>query len=140
MGEVLKKSPVVIVDALVLQDKQLAHVPGSDVTRNLYRPAAVIFIINFDYLQEKRNRRAFQPLGSGDTLSRRSCTTFVIVWTQSLQFGPRGTSEDSSRYLNNNTAASSVHSKHDPPCLRGLVSLQSGPKANKAQTRQTYHK
>lgn len=134
MREVLKKSPVVIIDALVLQDKQLAHVPGSDVTRNLYRPAAVIFIINFDYLQEKRNRRVCQPLSSGDTLSQHSCTTFVIVWTQSLQFGPCGTSEDSSRYLNNNkrnaanTTVSSLHPKQDLLCLRGLVSLQSGRK------------
>lgn len=57
MGEVLEKSPVVIIHALVLQDKQLAHVPGSDVSGNFYRSAAVVFIINFDYLQEKHNRK-----------------------------------------------------------------------------------
>lgn len=36
MGEVFKQSPVVIIDALVLEDKQLTHVLGSDVTLNLY--------------------------------------------------------------------------------------------------------
>lgn len=51
MREVLEQSPVVIVHTLVLQDKQLAHVPGSDVTRNLYRSAAVDFIVNFDNLR-----------------------------------------------------------------------------------------
>lgn len=53
VGEVFKKSPAVVVNAVVLQDKQLAYVPCSDVTGNLYSSASVIFIINFDYLQQK---------------------------------------------------------------------------------------
>lgn len=53
MGEVLKKSPAVVIDAVVLQDKQLAYVPCSDVTGNLYGSAGVVLIINFDYLQHK---------------------------------------------------------------------------------------
>lgn len=55
MGEVFKKSPAVVIDAVVLQDKQLAYVPGSDVTGNFYCSASVIFAINFDYLQKKQN-------------------------------------------------------------------------------------
>lgn len=79
MGEVLEKSPVVIIHALVLQDKQLAHVPGSDVTRNLYRSAAVVFIINFDYLQEKHNGRTCQRPSSGDTLFQHLVTGSVVA-------------------------------------------------------------
>lgn len=63
MGEVFKKSPAVVINAVVLQDKQLAYVPGSDVTGNLYCSAGVIFIINFDYLQQKHqinNRSTIQ--------------------------------------------------------------------------------
>lgn len=48
-----KKGPAVVINAMVLQDKQLAYVPGSDVTGNLHCPAGVIFIINFDYLKQK---------------------------------------------------------------------------------------
>lgn len=55
MGEVFKKSPAVVINAVVLQDKQLAYVPGSDVTGDLYCSASVIFTINFDYLQKKQN-------------------------------------------------------------------------------------
>lgn len=55
MGEMFKKCPAVVINAVVLQDKQLAYVPGSDVTGNLHCSASVIFIINFDYLQKKQN-------------------------------------------------------------------------------------
>ena len=53
MWEVFKKCPAVVIDAVILQDKQLAYIAGSDVTGNLYSSARVIFIINFDYLQQK---------------------------------------------------------------------------------------
>ena len=53
MREVLKQSPAVVIDAVVLQDEQLADVPGSDVTGNLDCSAGVIFTINFDYLQQE---------------------------------------------------------------------------------------
>lgn len=130
MGEVLKKSPVVIIDALVLQDKQLAHVPGSDVTRNLYRSAAVIFIINFDYLQEKRNRQPCQPLNSGDTLSQHSHTSFVIVWGHKVSSLTHVAPTKTCRDIHNdnerkatNTTVSSLHSRQDLLCRRGLVFL-----------------
>lgn len=45
-----KQIPAVVINAVVLQDKQLAYVPGSDVTGNLYCSAGVIFIVDFDYL------------------------------------------------------------------------------------------
>lgn len=54
MGEVFKKSPAVVINAVGLQDKQLANVPGSDVSRNLDCSARVIFIVNFNYLQQKQ--------------------------------------------------------------------------------------
>lgn len=69
MGDVFKESPVVIIDALVLQDKQLAHVPGGDVTGNFYRSAAVVLIVNFDHLREKNNGQQCQALSGGDTSS-----------------------------------------------------------------------
>ena len=53
MWEVFKQGPAVVIDAVVLQDEQLAYVPGSDVTGNFYCSAGVIFIINFDYLQQQ---------------------------------------------------------------------------------------
>lgn len=53
VGEVFKQSPAVVINAVVLQDKQLAYVPGSDVTGNLYCSAGMIFIIDFDYLHQK---------------------------------------------------------------------------------------
>lgn len=53
MGKVFKKSPAVVIDAVVFQDKKLAYVSGSNVTGNFYCSAGVIFIINFDYLQQK---------------------------------------------------------------------------------------
>lgn len=61
MGEVFKKSPAMVIDAVVLQDKQLAYIPGGDVTGNLYCSASVVFGINFDYLQNKHGR---QPLAT----------------------------------------------------------------------------
>lgn len=51
MGEVFKKSPAVVINVVVLQDKKLTYVSGSDVTGNFYCYAGVIFIKNFDYLQ-----------------------------------------------------------------------------------------
>lgn len=56
MGEVFKKSPAMVIDAVVLQDKQLAYILGGDVTGNLYCSASVVFSINFDYLQNKHSR------------------------------------------------------------------------------------
>lgn len=53
VGEVFKQSPAVVVNTVVLQNKQLAYVPGSDVTGNLHCSAGVIFIVDFDYLQKK---------------------------------------------------------------------------------------
>lgn len=41
-----------VIDAVVLQDEQLADVSGSDVIGNLYSFAGVIFIINFDHLKQ----------------------------------------------------------------------------------------
>lgn len=58
MGKVFKKSPVVVVNAVVLQDKQLADVPGSDIRGNLYRFAGIIFIIYFNYLKQKHSESA----------------------------------------------------------------------------------
>lgn len=56
MGEVFKKSPAVVIDAVVLQDKQLAYILGGDITGNLYCTASVVFSINFDYLQNKHGQ------------------------------------------------------------------------------------
>lgn len=48
--ELFKECPAVIVDAVVLQDKHLAYVSGSDVIGNLDGSTGVVFIINFDDL------------------------------------------------------------------------------------------
>lgn len=56
MGEVFKESPAVVIDAVVLQHEQLAHVPRCDVTGNFYRSADVIFIINFNNLCKKKKK------------------------------------------------------------------------------------
>lgn len=58
MGEVFKESPAVVIDAVVLQHEQLAHVPRCDVTGNFYRSADVIFIINFNNLCKKKKSLA----------------------------------------------------------------------------------
>ena len=50
MGELFKQGPAVVIDAMVLQHKQLADVPGSDVTGNLHRSAGVGLIVHFDNL------------------------------------------------------------------------------------------
>jgi len=52
MSEVFKKSPAVVINAVILQDKQLANIPGSDISGNLYSFAGIIFTINFDYLKK----------------------------------------------------------------------------------------
>lgn len=52
MWDVFKQSPAVVIDAVVLQDEQLADVPGSDVTGYLHSPAGIIFTVHFDYLQQ----------------------------------------------------------------------------------------
>lgn len=54
MAEVFKESPAVVINAVVLQDEELAYVPCSDVSGDLYCSASVIFTINFNYLQQKR--------------------------------------------------------------------------------------
>lgn len=46
-----KKSPAVVINAVILQDEQLAYVPGGDVSGNLYSFAGIIFTINFNYLK-----------------------------------------------------------------------------------------
>lgn len=63
MGEVFKKSPAVVINAVVLQDEQLAYVPGCNVTGNLYCSAGVIVIINFDYLQKKHHIKTIHQIG-----------------------------------------------------------------------------
>lgn len=50
LGLVFKQSPAVVVNAVVLQDKQLTDVPGGDVTGNLHGSAGVVFTIDFNYL------------------------------------------------------------------------------------------
>lgn len=55
MGEMLKQSPAVVVNAMILQDKQLAYVPGCDVSGNLYRSTCIVLIIHFDYLQRNKH-------------------------------------------------------------------------------------
>lgn len=79
MRDVFKKSPAVVINAVVLQDKQLAYVPGSDVTGNLYCPAGVIFIINFDYLQQKQCINKHHNLSAG-------WDTFYFQEAQSVLF------------------------------------------------------
>lgn len=51
MRELLKQSPAVVVNAMILHDKQLADVPGCDVSGNLYCSTGIVLIIHFDYLQ-----------------------------------------------------------------------------------------
>ena len=51
MRELLEQCPAMVVDVMVLQNKQLADVPGGDVTGHLHGPAGVVLIVHFDYLQ-----------------------------------------------------------------------------------------
>ncbi len=54
MWDLLKQGPAVVINAVVLQDEQLAYVPGSDVTGHLHCTAGVVFTVHFDYLQHSR--------------------------------------------------------------------------------------
>lgn len=52
MSPVFKKSPAVVINAVILHDKQLAYVPGSDIRGHFNGFAGVVFIVNLNYLKE----------------------------------------------------------------------------------------
>lgn len=50
MSKVLNQRPAVVIDAVVLQNEQLADIPGSDVTRDLHGSTAVVLTVYLDHL------------------------------------------------------------------------------------------
>lgn len=50
MSKVLNQRPAVVIDAVVLQNEQLADIPGSDVTGDLHGSTAVVLAVYFDHL------------------------------------------------------------------------------------------
>jgi len=65
MWDLLEQGPAVVINAVVLQDEQLADVPGSDVTGHLHRSAGVVFAVHFDYLQQMTTERGFDCFQNG---------------------------------------------------------------------------
>lgn len=53
MSKVLNQCPAVVVDAVVLQNEQLADIPGSDVTGDLHSSTAVVLTVYFDHLPHR---------------------------------------------------------------------------------------
>lgn len=54
MSKLLKQRPAVVIDAVVLQHKQLADIPGSDVTWDLHSSTAVVLGVHFDHLSHAK--------------------------------------------------------------------------------------
>lgn len=53
MSKVLNQRPAVVIDAVVLQNEQLADIPGSDVTGDLHSSTAVVLTVYFDHLPHR---------------------------------------------------------------------------------------
>lgn len=53
MSKVLNQCPAVVINAVVLQNEQLADIPGNDVTWNLHSSAAVVLAVYFDHLPHR---------------------------------------------------------------------------------------
>lgn len=81
MSKLLEQRPAVVVDVMVLQNKQLADVPGGDVTGHLHCPAGVVLIVHFDYLQRHDAKIAFTNKWCGKEQFKQY--TYLSIFSQS---------------------------------------------------------